>query len=112
MDRIPPTPYELQLTKPPKATLQPTTATRSPHTWHVALCFATLDPLAALISPVVLVSQDHIHVHVIVDGRIQTADVEAQEWEHPPEKTHKGTMIGTLVFAPEWTSGFTFFLLK
>lgn len=71
----------------------PITAARFPHTWHVALCFSTLDPFATLIPPVVLICQDHIHVHIIVDGWIQTTDVEAQEWEHPPGQTHKGKMI-------------------
>lgn len=69
-----------------------------PHTWHVALCFATLDPFATLIPPVVLVGQDHVHIHVVVDGRIQTTEVEAQEREHPPEQTHKVTVVCTHVF--------------
>lgn len=54
------------------------------HTWHVALCFPTLDPLAALVPPVVLVSQNHVYVDVIVGRRIQNTDVKAQEGEHPP----------------------------
>lgn len=93
MDRIPLILSELQLKK------QNDDSTYSsnvyflfvflPHTWHVALCFATLDPFATLIPPVVLVSQDHIHVHVIVDRWIQTTDVEAQEWKHPPEKKNR-----------------------
>ena len=53
-------------------------------TWHVTLRLPTLDPLAALVPPVVLISQNHVHVDVIVDGRVQNADVEAQEGEHPP----------------------------
>lgn len=88
----------------------------SSHTWHVALCFATLDPFATLISPVVLVGQDHIHIHVIVDGRIQAADVEAQEWKHPPGQTHKETMICTYVGreprGDEWIYIFHFKLEK
>lgn len=43
----------------------------------------------------VLIGQDHVHIHIIVDGRIQTTDVEAQEWEHPPGQKHKGKMICT-----------------
>lgn len=58
-------------------------------TWHVALCFPTLDPLAALVPPVVLIGQNHVHVDVIVGGRFQDADVEAQKWEHPPALTHR-----------------------
>lgn len=89
--------FKLQLKTNKQTVLRPIRVTCFPHTWHVALCFATLDPFATLISPVVLVGQDHIHVHVIVDWWIQTTDVEAQEREHPPEQTHKGTMIYTHV---------------
>lgn len=53
-------------------------------TWHVTLCLPALDPLAALVPPVVLVSQNHVHVDVVVGRRIQNTDVEAQEGEHPP----------------------------
>lgn len=69
--------------------------TRFPHTWHVAFCFPTLDPFATLIPPVVLIGQDYVYVHIIVDGWIQTTGVEAQEWKHPPGQTHKGKMICT-----------------
>lgn len=62
-------------------------------TWHVALGFATLDPLAPLVPPVVLVGQNHVHVDVVVSRRLQSADVEAQEGEHPPEYTHKGKTV-------------------
>lgn len=61
-------------------------------TWHVSLCFPTLDPLAALVPPVVLVSQNHVHVDVVVDRRIQDADVEAEEGEHPPGQTNEQTL--------------------
>lgn len=57
-------------------------------TRHVTLRFPTLDPLSSLVPPVVLIGQDHVHVDVVVDGRIQNADVEAQEGEHPPGRTH------------------------
>lgn len=53
-------------------------------TWHVALCFPTLDPLATLVPPVVLVCQNHINVDVVVGRRFQDTDVEAQKREHPP----------------------------
>lgn len=53
-------------------------------TWHVSLCFATLDPLPPLVPPVVLISQDHVHVDVIVSRRLQTSNVEAQKGKHPP----------------------------
>lgn len=58
-------------------------------TWHVSLCFTTLDPLAALVPPVVLVGQNHVHVDVVVDRRVQNADVEAEEGEHPPGQTER-----------------------
>lgn len=54
------------------------------HTWHVSLCFPTLDPFASLVPPVVLIGQNHVYVDVIVGRRIQNADVEAQEGKHPP----------------------------
>lgn len=53
-------------------------------TWHVAFCLSTLDPFASLVSPVMLVSENHVHIYVIMSRGIQRADVKAEEREHPP----------------------------
>lgn len=53
-------------------------------TWHVAFCFATLHPLPSLIPPVVLVSQNHVHIHVVMSRRVQRIDIKAEKREHPP----------------------------
>lgn len=58
-------------------------------TWHVTLCFPTLDPFATLVPPVVLIGQNHVHVDVIVRSRVQKADVETQKGKHPPGKEKK-----------------------
>ena len=58
-------------------------------TGHVAFCFTALDPLPSLVPPVVLVGQDHVHVHVVVGRGVQHAEAEAQEGEHPPVDTQR-----------------------
>lgn len=47
------------------------TAPKGAHTWHAALGLSTLHPLAALIPPVVLVHQDHVHEHPVMAGGLQ-----------------------------------------
>lgn len=64
-------------------------------TWHVAFCFATLDPFSSLVSPVVLVRQNHVHEDVVVRRRVQNTDVEAQEGEHPPATTQSRTVTNS-----------------
>lgn len=53
-------------------------------TWHAAFCLSTLHPLAALVPPVVLVHQDHIHKHPVMACGLQPGHGEGQEWEHSP----------------------------
>lgn len=53
-------------------------------TWHAAFRLSTLHPLAALVSPVVLVHQDHIHKHPVMACGLQPGHSEGQEREHSP----------------------------
>lgn len=62
-------------------------------TWHVALGFAALHPLAALVAPVVLVHQHHIHADAVVRHGVEPREAEAEEWEHAPGE---GTEAQTL----------------
>lgn len=53
-------------------------------TWHVPLCLAALDPLSALVPPVVLVHQDDVNTDIVMSHGVQPSEVEAEKREHAP----------------------------